>query len=209
MKMHKRLVGVIATVALVAGGSLAAAMPAQADGHTKTKGNTQITLDATVAGALSGLGVAIVATEGGKVKKGSLIFPVTETGDGYIAHKGQLQITKDGGLVAAGNNPMIGYPTDQPLTTADISVDVPGIGVTSLFTVTNIKASKPKVKVNKKKKTRTTVTIIRGTLTVNAGQAGLINTLLGTQLLTADMELGKTKTVVQSIAKCKNKKCTK
>ena len=209
MKMHKRLVGVIATVALVAGGSLAAAVPAQADGNVKVRGKTQITLDSSVAQALAGLGVSIVATEGGKVKKGSLIFPVTGSGDGYIEHKGQLQITKDGGLVAAGNNPLIGYPTDQPLTTADISVDVPGIGVTSLFTVTNIKASKPKVKVNKKKKTRTTVTTIRGTLTVSAGQAGLINTLLGTQLLTADMDLGKTKTVVQSIAKCKNKKCTK
>jgi hypothetical protein len=206
MRIRTKVLGLVTAVALVAGGSLAAAAPASA--NAKVSGSTTIAIDSAVAQALSGLGVALNATEGGKVKKGKLVFPVTGVGDGFISHKGQLQITKDGGLVAAGNNPMIEYPTDQPLTSAIIEVDVPGIGATGLFTVTGIKA-KEKVKKNVKKKVRVTTGSITGTLTVDAAQAGLINALLGTTLLTDGMKLGTTKTIVKATAKCKNKKCTK
>lgn len=207
MSIRTKLLGLTTAVALVAGASLAAAAPAAA-AEPKIKGSTTIVLDATVVGLLTQLGASIGAGEGAKAKGNKLIFPVDGAGDGYISHKGQLQITTATGG-ALGNNPMVEWPTDQPLETAIMEVDVPGIGVTSLFTLSDIKASKAKVKVNKKKKIRTSTQIIRATLTVDAGQAGLLNLVLGTDLITAGMPLGKTTTKVVTIAKCANKKCTK
>lgn len=211
MSIRTKLLGLTTAVALVAGASLAAAAPATADDHAaapKVKGSTTIVLDATVAGLLTSLGASLNATEGAKVKKGKLVFPVTGAGDGYISHKGQLQVITGSGVTPA-NNPLVGWPTDQPLITATMTVDVPGIGETSLFTLSDIKASKAKVKVNKKKKTRTSTQIIRATLTVDAAQAGLLNLVLGTDLIADGTVLGKTTTKVVTIAKCANKKCTK
>jgi hypothetical protein len=207
MSIRAKVVSIIAAASLVAGAGLAVAAPAQA--NTKAKGNTKITIDAPIVAALASAGVSINAADGGKMKGRTLTFPVTRIGDGFVAHKGQLQFVRDGAVFAAGNNPLLGYPTDVPLTTATITVDVPGLGATSLFTVVNVKAAKPKVKVDKKKKTRTTISIIRGNLTVDAGQAGLINLLVGSDLLQANTPLGKTVTKIVTVAKCKNKKCTR
>lgn len=207
MSIRTKLLGLTTAVALVAGASLAAAAPAAA-AEPKVKGSTTITLDATVAGLLTSLGASLNATDGAKVKKGKLVFPVTGAGDGFISHKGQLQVITGSGVTPA-NNPLVGWPTDQPLITATMVVDVPGIGETSLFTLSDIKAGKAKVKVNKKKKTRTSTQIIRATLTVDAAQAGLLNLVLGTDLIADGTVLGKTSTKVVTIAKCANKKCTK
>ena len=207
MNIRTKAVSIIAAAALTVGASMAVAAPAQA--KSKVKGNTKITVDAAVVGALASVGVQIKAGEGGKSKGRTLTFPISGAGDGFIAHRGQLQIITDGAVTAAGNEPKIQYPTDVPLTTATIVVDVPGIGATSLFTIVNIKSSKPKVRIDKAKKTRTTIIVIRGSLTVDAGQAGLINLLVGSDLLQADAALGKTVTKTVTTAKCKNKACTR
>ncbi len=207
MSIRTKILGLTTAVALVAGASLAAAAPATA-ATPKVKGSTTITLDATVAGLLASLGASLGAGEGAKVKNGKLVFPVDGAGDGFISHKGQLQITTGTGTTVA-NNPLVGWPTDQPLVNATMVVDVPGIGETSLFTLSDIKAGKAKVKVNKKKKTRTSTQIIRATLTVDAAQAGLLSLVLGTDLITDGTVIGKTSTKVVTVAKCQNKKCTK
>lgn len=207
MSIRAKVVSIVAAASLVAGAGLAVAAPAQA--NTKVQGNTKITIDAPIVAALASAGVSINAANGGRMKGRTLTFPVTRAGDGFIAHRGQLQFVRDGAVFAAGNNPMIEYPTDAPLTTAIIEVDVPGIGETSLFTVVNVKAAKPKVKIDKKKKERRTTTVIRGNLTVDAAQAGLINLLVGSDLLQANTPLGKTVTTVVTVAKCKNKACTR
>ena len=207
MSIRTKILGLTTAVALVAGASLAAAAPATA-ATPKVKGSTTITLDAAVAGLLASLGASLNATEGAKVKKGKLVFPVTGAGDGYISHKGQLQIITSNGTTGA-DNPMIEWPTDQPLETAILELEHPLLGPVALFTLSDIKAGKAKVKVNKKKKTRTSTQIIKATVTVDAGQAALLNGLLNTTLISDGQVFGKTMTKVVTVSKCQDKKCTK
>jgi hypothetical protein len=207
MSIRAKVISIVAAASLVAGAGLTVATPAQAKNHIK--GNTKLSIDAPIISALASVGVSISTADGGSMKGRTLTFPITSVGDGFVGHRGQLQFIRDGAVFSTGANPLLKYTASGIVRSAIIEVYVPDLGATSLFTVVNFKAGKPKVKIDKKKKQRRTTTVIRGNLTVDAGQAGLINLLVGSDLLQADTPLGKTVTKIVNVAKCKNKACTR
>ena len=206
MSIRTRILGLTTAVALVAGASLAAAAPAIAD-TPKIKGTTTITFDSDVMGLLTHLGASISAGEGAKAKGSRLIFPVTGAEDYFVSHQGQLQITTSASTTTV-DNPVIEWFA-WPLYPATLQAVHPLFGSLSLFTVSDLTIGKAKVKVNKKKRTRTSTQVIKSVLTVNAGQAGVLNGVLGTTLISDGQVFGKTQTKVVTVAKCQNKKCTK
>lgn len=211
MKFGKKLISLAAATALVAGVGLAAAAPASAVKNPKTGGMTTIKLDRGVASALAAQGISFNVINGGKASGPNLMFNVTGRTDGSISHSGTLQFLKNGTLALDASNPVIGWPTDQPLSTATITMSHPVLGELVVFNIKNFKEGKTKVSVNKKKKTRTATTIYTGIvhLTDNAGIVSAINGLLGTDLLQPDMRLGTISAKVVVSGKCANKACTR
>lgn len=209
MKFGKKLVSLAAATALVAGVGLAAAAPASAKAG-KVGGSTTIAVSAATATQFQNAMVTLAITNGGKVAGRNLQFNVTSIGDGFVQHSGTLSFIKDGASVLDVSNPILGWPTDQPLSTATLAVTTPlGPDPVPVFNVKNFK-SNTKVKVNKKKKTRTSTTIYRGNVHLSTIPvvADYLNGTLGTSFA-PDANFGTIQTRVVVTAKCKNKACTR
>jgi len=189
MSIRAKVVSIIAAASLVAGAGLAVAAPAQA--NTKAKGNTVITLDKKVAGALKKAGVTIRVTKPGSAKGAKLTFPVTGVGTGTITHSGELQFVKGGQVAVAVSNPEVKVNADNP-TTAGIYVTHPLLGQILLFEVVNLKAKGPSTK----GKNVTIVYTGRLNLTKDEFIVNAVNGLLGAPLLTPGMRMGSVKSTV-------------
>lgn len=125
MNLSKKIVSVVAGVALVAGAGAIAAAPAQA--KPKTKGITVISFDKALAPVVAGIVPVAPAKKSGT----QLSFPVSKVVGNGVEHKGGIKI---GALEAT--NPIIIIDTEN--STAAINVTVAGNAL-PLFTIKNFK----------------------------------------------------------------------
>jgi hypothetical protein len=174
MNLGKKIVSVVAGVALVAGAGAMAAAPAQA--KPKTKGITVISFDKKLAPALT----KIIAVSPAKKSGTQLSFPVSKVvGDG-VEHKGAIEI---GGLVAS--NPIIIIDTENSTAVINLSV---GGNPLELFTIKNFKIRSDNAKQQR----------WQGFLHLTSSQAivDALNGAAGTTAFKPGMGLGQIRTTI-------------
>ena len=137
MNLGKKIVSVVAGVALVAGAGAIAAAPAQAKPKPKTKGITVISFDKALAPVVAG----IVPVAPAKANGTQLSFPVSKVVGNGVEHKGAIKI---GALEAS--NPIILIDTEN--STAVINLTVAGNAL-PLFTIKNFKIREQTKKVQR------------------------------------------------------------
>jgi len=179
MNLGKKIVSVVAGVALVAGAGAIAAAPAQAKPKPKPKvtGTTIISFDKTLAPVVAG----IVPVAPAKKTGTQLSFPVYKVVGLAVDHRGAFKI---GTLEAS--NPVISY-VDTANATAIVIVTVGGNPL-PLFSIKNFKI---------RSETKTRV-IWQGFLHLSDNQAivDALNGAVGQAVFTPDMGLGQIRTTI-------------
>jgi hypothetical protein len=174
MNLGKKIVSVVAGVALVAGAGAIAAAPAQA--KPKTKGITVISFDKKLAPVVAG----IVAVPPAKKDGTRLSFPVSKVVGNGVEHKGAIKI---GALEAS--NPVILINTETG--GAVINLTVAGNAL-PLFTIKNFK-----IRTDNKKQQ-----VWQGFLHLTDNQliVDALNGAVGQAVFTPDMGLGQIRTTI-------------
>jgi hypothetical protein len=174
MNLGKKIVSVVAGVALVAGAGAIAAAPAQA--KPKTKGTTVISFDKSLAPVVAG----IVAVAPAKISGTRLSFPVSKVAVNAVEHTGAIKIGP-----TEVSNPII---IIGEMNTASITV-TSAAGSIELFTVKHFKKT-----VNKKTKQQ----IWQGDLHLTTNQivVDILNQSAGAAVFTPDMGLGQIRTTI-------------
>ena len=138
MNLGKKIVSVVAGVALVAGAGAMAAAPAQAKSKAAIKGTTILEVPLTTVGAASQAGVTIAPVAPSRVQATSEIaavtFPVSgPLMDGVVNHRGGISLASaNTGITLTATKPAIEYATSGG-DTATLTVEINGIPDTSEF----------------------------------------------------------------------------
>ena len=231
MRITTKIIGVAASVALVAGAGALAASPAVASKHSSgIGGTTVIAVPTALIGAATAAGVAVSPIAPSKALATAdvvgVTFPITGPAtDGALFHKGGLQFASSNtGVTLTATKPTIGWPTDGSSPDATISVTVGGIPAGhplasangSVLPVFDVKGYEMTIKKGKvtgkgKKWTRVDTVTMTGpvTITTNATVVGALNGLLmkpGTTLFTAGMAFGELESEETITHTCKTKK---
>ncbi|MEK9663484.1 MAG: hypothetical protein VW082_02570, partial [Candidatus Nanopelagicales bacterium] len=177
----------------------------------KKKSATIISFKKDLLAGLSAAGISITASNGATFSKNVLRFPVSGVGDGYVAHSGCVTFSNSATSLEVCD-PMIGYPTDVPSKTWDLSVTYAGNPGLPLMTLQHVKANE-NCSVKKDKKTKKfmkkTNTNIQSDvhLTTNETVLSVLNGTFG-PVFTADMGLGQSRTtLVDQYNSKKKQKC--
>ena len=238
MKLSKKIIGLAAATALVAGAGAMAAAPATADYHkakTKSKGGSVLSvppgLVSTLAGAGVTLGVEGAAKAGinGSTGYTEVAFPLAPKPktDGVIPHKGTLTISSVGTAVTLDyGNPWIEYATSGG-SGAELTGIINGLpdwmepfssalnGTRRATFVVNDWAGewkKGKVRKVGKNYKRTDVFTGGGTVSVtdNQDSVNILNTaLFGQSVLEPGQEIGTIQTDIKNTVTCTKKKTCK
>ena len=200
MKLSKKIIGLAAATALVAGAGAMAATPATAAKAPKTSGKTILDIK-KAAPALAAAGITITVDKPATFAKGIIGFPVTGDAD-TINHSGSVTFASTANPAGiTGENPVIAINGN----TATITLSVLGNPV-PLLDVKHVKANKTKRKVVKGKKSWSVkyTTVIRGDLHLTSSQpiVDLFNSGLGVTIFEAGMGLGTTKTTIVETVQC-------
>ena len=176
MNLGKKIVSVVAGVALVAGAGAIAAAPAQAKPKPTTKGITVISFDKALAPVVAGIVPVAPAKKDGT----RLSFPVSKVVGNGVEHKGGIKI---GALEAS--NPVILIDTEN--STAVVNVTVAGNAL-PLFSIKNFKIGTD----NKKQQ------VWQGFLHLTDNQlvVDALNAAVGQAVFTPDMGLGEIRTTI-------------
>lgn len=234
MRITTKIIGVAASVALVAGAGALAAAPAGAAGKSGIGGTTVINVPMALIGAATAAGVVVTPIEPSKALATAdsvgVTFPIVGPAtDGAIFHTGGLQFASSNtNVTLTATKPTIGWATDGSSDDATITVTVGGIPAGhplasangSKLPVFDVKGYEMTIKKGKvtgkgKKWTRVDTITMTGpvTITTNATVVGALNGLLmkpGTTLFTAGMPFGTLDSVETVTHKCKSKKlCSK
>lgn len=239
MKLSKKIIGLAAATALVAGAGAMAAAPATADYHkakTKSKGGSVLSvppgLVSTLAGAGVTLGVEGAAKAGinGSTGYTEVAFPLAPKPktDGVIPHKGDLTITSAGtGVTLRFAKPWITYATSPGSEGAALEGIVTGIpdwmapfdGLNGQrlgsFSIPDWAGKWKMGKVRKvgKNYKRTDTFTGGGTVTVrDQDVANIFNTALfgpGVSVLQPGQEIGTIQTEIKNTVICTKKKTCK
>ena len=235
MRITTKIIGVAASVALVAGAGALAASPAVASKHSGGIGGTTIIeVPTALISAAGAAGVAVSpiapATAQATMDVVGVAFPIVGPAtDGAVFHTGGLQFASSNtNVTLTATKPMIGWATDGSSDDATITVTVGGIPAGhplasangSKLPVFDVKGYEMTIKKGKvtgkgKKWTRVDTITMTGpvTITTNATVVGALNGLLmkpGTTLFTAGMPFGTLDSVETVTHKCKSKKlCSK
>lgn len=234
MRITTKIIGVAASVALVAGAGALAAAPAGASGKSAIGGETVIAVPTALISAAGAAGVAVSPIAPAKAQATmdvvGVIFPVVGPAtDGARFHTGGLQFASSNtNITLTATNPTIGWATSEGPDDATITVTVGGIPAGhplasangSKLPVFDVKGYEMTIKKGKvtgkgKKWTRVDTITMTGpvTVTTNATVVGALNGLLmkpGTTLFTAGMPFGELDSVETVTHRCKSKKlCSK
>ena len=214
MKLSKKIIGLAAATALVAGAGAMAATPATADSHQgfKQSGKTIISFKKELIAVLKaeGITVSVAGAATWNPAKAQVGFPVTGATDDAITHSGTLVFTK-GETVINIEDPSVVTPTPVPETGLPVTATT-ALGVVPVM---NLKHAKFKdncsAKKNKKTKkwTKKTTTRVQTDvhLTSDPNVIGALQALLG-PAFTADLGLGQSRTtLVDSLVSKKKQKC--
>ena len=175
MNLGKKIVSVVAGVALVAGAGAMAAAPAQA--KPKTKGITVISFDKALAPIVAG----IVPVAPAKASGTQLSFPVSKVVGNGVEHKGAIKV----GAVEA-KDPIILINTETG--GASITMEIVGLSRMEVFTIKDFK-----IRSETKKQQRW-----QGFLHLTADPivVAAFNQQIGAEVFTPDMGLGQIRTTI-------------
>ena len=209
MKLSKKIIGLAAATALVAGAGAMAAAPATAKVNYK-KSATIISFKKDLITALEtqGIQVSVAGDATWNSKKAQVRFPVTKVTDDAISHSGTLVFTK-GETIINIENPTVVTPTPVPETGLPVTATT-ALGVVPVMNLKHAKF-KENCSVNKNKKTKkftkTNTTRIQTDvhLTSDPNVIGALQALLG-PAFTADLGLGQSRTTLIDQATSKKKK---
>jgi len=206
MKLGKKIVSVVAGVALVAGAGAMAAAPAQAKPLPKTTGKTTIDFKPEVVVEMVKAGISIEATAPATFvtsPKVMLGFPVTGAEGNGITHSGAVTFKSTANPVGVtGSNPVITLNDDK---TSTVTVSVGGNPV-PLLTIKHekVKYSQWKIDKSHSKWIVKRTLDLRGAVHLAPGIDGVLNGALGVTIFTPDMGLGAANTKVTEVKTCKS-----
>ena len=177
MNLGKKIISVVAGVALVAGAGAMAAAPAQA--KPKSKGTTVISFKKELLPVVS----KIVAVKPATVSGPRLSFPVSKVDANGVEHTGAIKV----GALEARNPILI---NNQETGGASITLDIVGLQRTEVFTIKNFK-----IRTDNQKQQ-----IWQGFLhlTTNPLVAQAFNQQIGQEVFTPDMGLGQIRTTINT-----------
>lgn len=226
MKLAKKLVGLAAAAALVAGAGAMAATPATAAPKPVIKGETVIEVPLALIGAADAAGVTISPVAPSKAQATATVVGVTfpivgPLLDGMVHHRGGLSFASSNtDITLTATKPAIEFATSGG-DTATITAEINGVPSSSpfaalngtrvpLFTVTNFAISGKWGKAAKagkgwKQAYRATVS---GDVSVvdNQTVVDAVNGFMGAPIFTAGMEFGELASAYTVTNTCKTKK---
>lgn len=226
MILGKKLVSVVAGVALVAGAGAIAAAPAQAKSKAAIKGTTVLEVPLTTVGAAVQAGVTIAPIAPSKVEATSEVaavtFPVSgPLMDGVVHHRGGLSLSSaNTGITLTATKPQIEYATSGG-DTATLTIEINGVPDSSPFaalngtrvpflTITDFAISGKWGKATKAGKSwrQSYRGVVAGKagLVDNANIIGALNGFMGTTIFVAGLDFGDIASAYTITNTCKTKK---